>query len=202
MIKMSSLLSLPKNYQSPLAVPPTPRARPIQTISDEVRERFGGVTWIRKEDDRPISDYFVEYDHFEIFDERKLYSRRPYNAAYKGNLRTYQNHLCVLESDETEEHYVIAKRLPNELEQLIDYCVCISCAMSSYNPLKYVWCTTCTQCLRAGPGLARSDYIEIAKNLKNRSITGPAWRERLVHIKWIKIIEIAVAIIILLYILI
>lgn len=192
-----------ENYRSPIAlppvprVPPTPRARPLESISIEARDRFAGIIWISQDPDRPIEDYFTEYDNFEPYSETKLYSKRPYQAVYSGMLRDYQNYLCVVDDGTHESHYVVAKRLPSSIEALIPYCNCTTCAASTLNPCKYIWCASCTRCLKAGPGLADPAYVNLAhtrrleaQNEAHRTDPWSIFRRRLRTYKWIKILEI------------
>jgi len=152
---------------SPVLISPqTPAPRPIETIHVGHKKCFGGIVYIQKDNNTNIEDYFVEYDHWEKYSENKSYSRRSYQAAYKGMMKEYQNFLIVFEDDETEEFYVVAKRIRNELELLEPYCQCYRCVCSTLNPLKYLWCPHCTSCIKSGPGFAKQEYIDKAKVLK------------------------------------
>jgi len=147
-------------------IPPTPAPKTINEIQTDARDRFAGIIWIQKESSRPIEDYFVDYDNWEKYSENKSYSKRIYQAAYKGVMREYHNYLCILNGEEGDEYYVIAKRLRNELEALEPYCTCAKCISSFLNPMKYIWCDFCTKCIKAGPGFAKEEYIRKAKELK------------------------------------
>lgn len=147
-------------------VPPTPGPKTIEAIQNDAQNRFSGILWMQKDENRPIDEYFLEYDFWEPYSETKSYSKRTYQAAYKGVMRDYNSFLCILHSDNGEEHYVVAKRIPNELEALEPYCTCSRCISSSINPLKYLWCPNCTNCIKAGAGFAKQEYIDRARELK------------------------------------
>lgn len=149
-------------------VPPTPGPRSMEHIQADFKVRFAGIWWNQKDPDRTLEDFFIEYDHWEPYSETKIYSKRIYQAAYTGILRDYHNHLCILEAEDTTEYYVVAKRVRNELEALEPYCPCITCSSSSFNPLKYIWCPTCTRCIKAGRGFAKEEYIERARIAKEQ----------------------------------
>lgn len=163
-----------KKYQEKLHnVPPTPGPRSLSNIEDEAKDRFSGIIWMQKDPNRPIEDYFVDYDYWEEYSDTKSYSKRSYQAAYTGRMREYYNYLCILhtDNDDIEDvYYVIAKRIRNELELLEPYCACLKCSSSIINPLKYIWCDHCTKCIKAGPGFASSEYINKAKELKRLNI--------------------------------
>lgn len=155
-------------YRSPVqipVVPSTPAPKSIEDIQINARERFAGIIWIQKEQFRSIDDYFIDYDHWEVYSEIKSYSKRSYQAAYKGMMREYHNYLCILNTEQTDEYYVVAKRVKNELEILEPYCICEKCISSKLNPMKYIWCNYCTRCIKAGPGFAKEEYIIKAKEL-------------------------------------
>ncbi len=65
------------------------------------------------------------------------------------------------------ELYVVQQHISSELDKIKKYCSCITCASSTYNPLKYMWCSMCTGCLRAGPEHAKKEYIDRAYRLLN-----------------------------------
>lgn len=158
-------------YASPVripTVPPTPGPRSMEQIHNDMKARFAGILWIEKDVSRKIEDYFQEYDHWEPYSETTIYSKRTYSAAYTGMMREYNNYLCVLESDDATEYYVVAKRARNDLEELEPYCPCITCSSSRCNPLKYLWCPVCTRCIRSGHGFANRDYITQAQLAKTR----------------------------------
>jgi hypothetical protein len=197
-------------YRSPVVIPkipPTPRARPIDSIQIEARDRFAGILWISRDPNLPVGDYFAEYDYFEAYAETKTYSKRPYQEVYAGVIRSYQNYLCIVDDGTSESHYVVAKRLPNPLDELVPYCNCTTCAASSFNPCKYIWCATCTRCLKAGPILADPAYIELAKTRQiearhdaERTDPWSVLRRRLRTYKWIKIVEIVFCLVVLILI--
>lgn len=152
----------------PPLIPQTPAPKAVEDIHTNHKKCFGGVIYIQNDKLSNVEDYFVEYDHWEKYSDKKSYSRRPYQAAYKGMMKEYQNFLIIFENDEgEEEYYVVAKRLRNELEILEPYCQCPRCVCSVINPLKYVWCPHCTKCIKSGPGFAKQEYIDKAKILKN-----------------------------------
>jgi hypothetical protein len=147
--------------------PPTPGPKLKQQIQEDSKERFAGFIYMQKEANMTYNDYLMEYDYWEHYSETKAYSRRPFMQSYKGILRLYQNYLCVFSDDnDIETYYVVSKRLRGELEILENYCRCFNCRSSKINPLKYVWCNYCTGCIKAGPGFAKPEYVEIAKLLK------------------------------------
>jgi len=146
-------------------IPPTPGPRTIEAIQNDARERFGGIVLLQKEPSLTIEDYFLEYDYWEVYSETKSYSKRTYQAAYKGVMKDYSNYLCILNGEQGEEYYVVAKRIRNELESLEPYCSCFSCSASVLNPLKYLWCHHCTKCIKAGVGFASPEYIDKARIL-------------------------------------
>lgn len=158
--------SVLRNSSQIPTIPPTPAPRSINDIQSEARDRFAGIIWIQKDISHTLEDYFIDYDYWEIYSETKSYSKRTYQAAYKGIMREYHNYLCILNSDDGEEFYVVAKRVRSELEQLEPYCRCLRCVSSVFNPMKYIWCDYCTKCIKAGPGFTKPEYITQAKQLK------------------------------------
>jgi len=152
-------------------IPRTPKPRSVDDIQDQSRDRFAGIIITNKENTISIDKYFLEYDHYELYDENKSYSKRIYQSAYKGTLREYQNYLYILESDDEneKEYYVVAKKIYNHLESLEKYCPCLKCSASYFNPLKYIWCPYCTNCIKAGKGFTKEEYIKQAENNKNLS---------------------------------
>jgi hypothetical protein len=183
-------------YPQDRNIPRTPAPKTIDAIQVDTKERFAGITMIQRDPDHKAEDYFADYDHWEIYSETKSYSKRTYQAAYKGVMREYHNYLFVLNIDdnqENEEYYVIAKRLRNELELLEPYCTCTTCSACSLNPLKYVWCPICTQCIKAGKGFAKNDYIikarEIKQQAENRKKTPSKYDKYLQGIPWISVSE-------------
>jgi hypothetical protein len=159
------MLKLPTS-RTPVLIPQTPAPRPIESIHVDHKKCFGGIIYVQKDSTTNIEDYFVEYDHWEKYSETKSYSRRVYQAAYKGMMKEYQNFLIIFEDDDKEEYYVVAKRIRNELELLEPYCQCCRCVCSTLNPLKYLWCPHCTSCIKSGPGFAKQEYIDKARELK------------------------------------
>lgn len=195
---ISSPVYIPSNNNtSGILGPSTPGPQPIGTIQNYARDRFAGIVWMQKTPLYSLDDYFLEYDHWELYSETKSYSKRTYQAAYKGIMRDYNNYLCVLDSEHGEEYYVVAKRLRNELESLEPYCPCSLCICSWLNPLKYIWCPHCTKCIKAGIGFAHPDYITKARKLKTQNEQTkqkpvPKYRKYFQNIPLIKITEAAV----------
>jgi hypothetical protein len=151
-------------------IPKTPKPKAINDIQEQARDRFAGVIICDKNDDILIENYFIEYDHHELYDENKSYSKRIYQSAYKGVLREYQNYLYIFETNYDKEYYVVAKKLYNDLESLEKYCPCLKCSASYLNPLKYIWCSYCTNCIKAGKGFTKDEYIKKAQESKNKDL--------------------------------
>lgn len=155
-------------------IPKTPKPKSVDDIQEQARDRFAGVIICDKSNDILTNNYFMEYDHYELYDENKSYSKRIYQSAYKGVLREYQNYLYILEiDDENREYYVVAKKLYNDLESLEQYCSCLKCYASYFNPLKYIWCPYCTNCIKAGKGFTKDEYIKQALINKNLRLDHP-----------------------------
>jgi hypothetical protein len=154
-----------QKFQIP-EVPPTPMPKRIADIQVDAKERFAGIIWMRNDSSQPIADCFIDYDYWERYSETKSYSKRSYQAAYKGIMREYHNYLVIVYSDSGEEYYIIAKRIRNELELLEEFCTCSRCIAFVFNPMKYIWCDHCTQCIKSGPGFANPEYVKKAKELK------------------------------------
>lgn len=174
--------------------PPTPGPKTVENIKVDAKDRFSGVICIQKDNDRTLEDYFYEYDYWEPYSESKSYSKRTYQAAYKGIMKEYNNYLCVMQdADETEKYYVVAKRIRSKLETLEPYCTCLTCSSSIFNPLKYIWCAHCTRCIKAGTGFADPQYIEKAESLKKQKeqkVPLSIYRQYINNIKWIKVGEV------------
>ena len=151
-------------------IPPTPGPANRASLQDGARDRFVGILWVNKARGKDTNSYLADYDSYELYDENKSYSKRPYMALHNGRMCEYNNYLCVLTSEESstciDEFYVVAKRLAGELEALEPYCTCITCCSSVCNPLKYLWCPSCTKCIKGGPGIASPQLIERAKQLR------------------------------------
>lgn len=181
-------------------VPPTPAPKGVSDIQSDAKDRFAGMIWIQKEPSRSVEDYFVDYDYWEAYSETKSYSKRTYQAAYKGTMREYHNYLCILNSEQGDEYYVIAKRVRSELEQLEPYCTCSRCISSFLNPLKYLWCHNCTRCIKAGPGFANPEYVIKAKELKElaekRKIIPSRYGKYIHGTRWIKVVELFIILLI------
>jgi hypothetical protein len=180
------------SYHSVLAtkIPPTPGPRSIETIQADAQDRFAGILWINRDPSHSLEDYMIDCDHWEPYSEIKSYSKRPYSAAYKGIMREYHN----LNSEQGDELYVISKRIRSELETYEEFCTCITCSAFFLNPLKYLWCPHCTQCIKAGPGFAKKEYIEKAIQLKTDSgstVSSSKYYKYVKEIRWIKGVELA-----------
>lgn len=153
-------------------IPSTPNSKSIDDIQEQARDRFAGIIISDKNDD-DIKNFFAEYDYYELYDENKSYSKRSYQAAYKGVLKYYQNYLYIIEDIDNEDtennkqYYVIARKIYDDLESLEKYCTCLKCSASYFNPLKYIWCPHCTNCIKSGKGFANEEYIKIARTKKN-----------------------------------
>jgi len=184
------------------AIPPTPGPSPVTSLQRTAQDRFAGLIWLQKEPNREIADYLSDYDWHEEYSESKVYSKRPYMAAYKGLLREYVYYLCVISSTEnganSERHYVVAKKIKSELEALEPFCSCLRCVASNINPLKYVWCPHCTGCIKAGAGFAKAEYIALAKQRKDEKALDENWWQRLNKIQNVTGMEIASAIVLVL----
>jgi hypothetical protein len=198
-------------------IPPTPGPRTVSNIQKDAKERFAGLVFIEKDEDRSLEEYFSEYDFWEPYSETKSYSKRPYRNAHNGIMKDYVNYLCVMEIkndpvndpiDEydgrpvREEYYVLAKRIPNELTALEPYCTCTKCASSIINPLKYLWCSNCTRCLKAGPGFADPKYIQKAQELKTQKKIIPSYMKYFEEVKYLELGLFGVIVLILGYFLI
>lgn len=163
-----------KNDDLNIPYPPqTPGPSSIVNLQNKnnVCDRFVAVLWVQvsKIKDNLPDEYLNEYDYFEKFSEKKSYSKRKYLAAFKGQMREYQNYLCIFADEKgNEEYYVVAKKIKSDLEELEPYCNCSKCIANPINPLKYIWCVHCTKCIKAGPGFADSKYITHAKEIKNK----------------------------------
>jgi len=178
-------------------IPKTPGPRTIESIQFDARERFAGIVWIEKDNSCSLEDYFLEYDNWELYSETKSYSKRIYQAPYKGIMKDYRNYLCILNSEKGEEYYVVSKRVRNELETLEPYCTCFSCSSFILNPLKYIWCPHCTKCIKSGVGFAKPEYIEKARLLKSekeqrKHTPIPKYRKHFQNISWIKVFEFSI----------
>ena len=149
------------------AIPPTPGPQTMSSLADNARDRFAGILWIHQGIDKDIKDYLTDYDFVESYDEHKSYSKRLFTAVHQGCVQNYHNYLCIVTTnDNKEEYFVVAKRMRSELQELEPYCTCITCCSSRCNPLKYIWCPSCTKCLKAGPGIASAELIARAKELR------------------------------------
>lgn len=161
-----NLLNEHYDYKYSQRPPPTPAPKSINNIQDEIRQRFVGFLYLTKEPDMNIEDYFIEYDHWEEYDEKKSYSKRPFFYVYKNTMKKYQNYICFMEEGEDMKYYVLAKKMKSELEDLERYCPCIRCKSSIFNPLKYLFCPYCTKCISAGEGFANPHYVKVAQDKK------------------------------------
>lgn len=156
-------------------IPPTPGPRAINSLEDNVKERFSGILWITCATDKKPADYLSDYDFVEPYDEKKSYSRRMFTAAYEGRINNYHSYLCIINQDDIQQYYVVAKRMPNELAKLEPYCTCITCNSSRCSPLKYMWCPSCTRCIKAGPGVAAPEFITHAEQMLTMR-QSPTWK--------------------------
>lgn len=160
-------IPLDQQIQQRTTVPPTPGPRSKNNIYDDVKTRFAGVICVNKDTiTTTLDEYFSDFDYWELYSESKSYSRRSYQAAYKGVMKNYHNYICIIDDCGNEEYYVVAKHIRSELENLEPFCQCNLCSASVINPLKYIWCPHCTGCIKAGPGFANTKFIEQAKALK------------------------------------
>ena len=178
-----------------MSIPRTPKPRSIDDIQEQARDRFAGIIICEKHNDISIDNHFTDYDYHELYDENKAYSKRPYQSAYKGILREYQSYLYILESaEDTKEYYVVAKKLYNNLEPLEKFCPCFTCSASYFNPLKYVWCSYCTKCIKAGKGFTKDEYIKQAEDKKNLVYPSHKFQKYIQNSNIVKISEIIIAI--------
>ena len=146
-----------------------------EIIQNYVQNQFAGVMFVQKGPSESIVDFFVDYDFWEPYSNTKSYSKKIYQAAYKGTMRNYKDYLYILTDadadadaeDKNEQYYAVAKRIHNELDDLEPYCPCVRCVLFSINPLKYIWCPNCTGCIKSGPGFVKEEYIIKARELKD-----------------------------------
>lgn len=208
-----SQVKIPQNYngatfqtpvQIPMKIPPTPGPKSIEDIQNDAKDRFAGIMLITQDQELDPNKYFIEYDHWENYSETKQYSKRPYQQAYKGLIKNYQNLLYIYNNDNESKYYVVAKHIKGELEELEPYCVCVTCSSSIINPLKYIWCPLCTGCIKAGSA-AKKEYINRAKQLKEadeqRQKYPSKYNKYLKEIRWIRITEITTIIVVIVSIL-
>ena len=183
-------------------IPRTPKPRSIDDIQEQARDRFAGIIICEKHNDISIDNHFTDYDHYESYNENKAYSKRPYQSAYKGILREYQSYLYILESDDDREYYVVAKKLYNNLEPLEKFCPCFTCSASYFNPLKYIWCSYCTKCIKAGKGFTKDEYIKQAEASKNKNLdhSSNKFQKYIQGSNILKISEIFIVILIIIFI--
>lgn len=193
------MYSYPQIPSCSKTIPSTPGPKPISEIKSNATDRFAGLILIQKDPNRSVEDYFIDYDHWEIYSEDKSYSKRSYQAAHKGIMKEYYNYLCILSEEEMETYYVVAKRVRNELELLEPFCTCTNC--SSYF-LKHLWCSHCVRCIKSGSGFANPEYITKAKKLKDLSKkdTIIPYFQKLNNLPSIKKIEIILVVVLLLFI--
>lgn len=174
-----------------VTIPMTPGPCQKNMLFENARDRFIGVIWVTCDDDEK---YLKQFDYAEPYSEEKSYSKRPYLATYKNRMREYQNYLCVCSNEDGEKYYVIAKALPSELEELEPYCPCSTCQAFVWNPMKYLWCPYCTSCLKAGPGFAKEEYIEEARQRRQKELKMETnkWHKMLANCNKTKVCEYAI----------
>lgn len=163
-------------------IPQTPRPRPLTSFQQEMAERFSGIIWFEAASGDDIKLHLLDYDYHSEFDETAVYSKRPYLAYYKGPIRMYQNYLLIVKFPDHEKSYVVAKHVHDDIELLEQWCPCLTCRVSSMNPLKYLWCPQCTRCIKAGPAFADKRYVAIAKAVKDGKYTHPSYTTRMIEI--------------------
>jgi len=149
--------------QSPVYIPPTPRyGIQKQDLMTSAKDRFAGVSWVELMQDQKPEDLLQDYDNYEVYEETKIYSKRPYLANFKNKLQNYQNYLIIMQTELGDQYYVASKRIPSEMDSLAEFCPCFNCSSFVLNPFKYIWCSHCVKCIKSGS----SEYISSAKNLK------------------------------------
>jgi hypothetical protein len=113
------------------------------------------MTDINKE----LSDQF---DHFEIFDEMKIYEVEEYFHDYGKSLKKYCNHKYTFsfykkENGEcvtlSESSYIVSEEVydnKDEIKKLAPFCQCHMCKAQWYDPKRYIGCTHCAGCISDG----------------------------------------------------
>lgn len=111
---------------------------------------------------------FGVYDHYEAYNKQKKYNKDKYLAIYTGTPFYYLDFIycIVIEGNNEKLYYVVAKRVPSDIQNLKKYCSCVRCSTIKLNPLKYIWCKFCTGCLKSGEWHAHPKYVEEAKKRK------------------------------------
>ena len=176
--------------------PKTPAPKHLDQIQTDAKERFAGILWVNYELDNSISELFKEYDNYELYDETKAYSKKAYLGNYLGKYYYYQSYLAILQTEEQMSYYVIAKRLLTEEDKLIDYCPCLKCTSIFFNPLKYLTCIHCVQCLKIGRPYLREQFLSEARRLKRTYQAPLTFTQSLKENKKLRILEFLIIVII------
>jgi hypothetical protein len=115
-------------------------------------------------------DYFSNYHHWEIFDETKVYSSKPFDHDYGYGEHKYVYRLYIIRlhkyDEKIEKKYIVVEEILNdeELKKLERYCQCEICTASIFNITKYFNCRCCVGCLKAGNGFLRQKIIDATRN--------------------------------------
>ena len=142
----------------------TPAPRATSQIHEDVEKRFAGVIKIIPDSERDDIEYLTDCDHYEVYSETKQYSKRPYNLGSKE----YISFLVVLDRIGDRRFYVVGKRMLTEYDKLADYCPCLHC--KPFGLIKYLKCSVCTGCVKAGPGYCRKEILTQARYRANHKI--------------------------------
>lgn len=123
---------------------PEPMSRGGQQVDDltpESIKRFAGLIY---ETDTNAARVLAAYDFSEKYSETKRYNNRPHPIDFCGVLRYYTSYLCKIDNS----YYVVERRVITEAARLADYCECLYCQLSSWNPLRVVYHQYKTRCLK------------------------------------------------------
>ena len=103
-------------------------------------------------------------DYWEKYDENKEYVVDEYEYDYGKGMKNYLN-VSYAESFKSKDKYVVAQEeySESELRELEPYCSCYKCSLWFFNPSKYLTCSCCVGCIRAGPDYARKTIVDKAR---------------------------------------
>lgn len=150
----------------------TPKPCKKDDMANNFDDMFFGTIYLNNQFKIPHQDFLKEYIHYEEFNEMKSYSKRPYLFYHNGTIKYYSNFLLIINDEFNKKYYVVTKLIPSKNDAYEKYCTCIKCSnkiIDILNPIRYIKCSICAKCIKAGEEVADPKYIENAKMLLNNN---------------------------------
>ena len=134
----------PRSRMLPPTMTPKPAA--ARDISHDWQLRFASLTVVTNMDS--VISTVHNPDFVENYDEMKAYSQRGHTKMTDVGIRTFLPNLYKM--DDSSTYMVVWRREKIKYEELLVWCCCLRCMVSVWNPIRYIWCPLCCQCIESG----------------------------------------------------